>query len=335
MKRKELVEVKPYEISSKNDNYKLLRIFNQDFKKQYEIIIEGLRKLPALIDIAKSLKVQEYLVADPNNVQSRKLAEGLLKIMKDKDGNLLASLQNVDSNKIDSNLRLKDLKLTPEVNKAINNFIMQQQMAQIINMINNVQSSINRVISGQQDDRIAICYSAEQQLINARIIRNEKIRQLCYVNAIKSAEDARNMLMLDLKRNLDFVNNLTEKKTEMIFSKTSTNDVHKRIQEIDKGFSILTKATLVESAIFYELAEKNAMLNCLSSHVEFINKNFNRKTILKLNSNAKESSDYWFKQLPKTTKKLGFLIETLGNSYEEKNLLNNNETSLFAQMEEN
>ena len=335
MKRKELVEVKPYEISSKNDNYKLLRIFNQDFKKQYEIIIEGLRKLPALIDIAKSLKVQEYLVADPNNVQSRKLAEGLLKIMKDKDGNLLASLQNVDSNKIDSNLRLKDLKLTPEVNKAINNFIMQQQMAQIINMINNVQSSINRVISGQQDDRIAICYSAEQQLINARIIRNEKIRQLCYVSAIKSAEDARNMLMLDLKRNLDFVNNLTEKKTEMIFSKTSTNDVHKRIQEIDKGFSILTKATLVESAIFYELAEKNAMLNCLSSHVEFINKNFNRKTILKLNSNAKESSDYWFKQLPKTTKKLGFLIETLGNSYEEKNLLNNNETSLFAQMEEN
>ena len=332
MKKKELIEVQSLKITTRNNN-KFLRVITQDYNKQYKIIIEGLRKTPALINVCKSLNPQEYLVADPNNKQSRKLAKGMLKIMKDKDGNLLASLQNVESNKIDSNLRLKDLKLTPDLTKEISNFVMQQQLTQIINMIEFVQTSVNRVISGQQDDRIAICYSAEQQLINARSIQNEKIQQLCYANAIKSAEDARNMIMLDLKRNIDFIKKLPKKKTQMLFDKTSSNVVHKRMQEIDTEFSTLTRTTLVESAIFYELGEKNAMINCVNSYVEFINKNFNPKTILKLNGNVEKPSDYWVKQLPKTTKRLEKLTTSLSSTFEENQLPILNEALLLTKEE--
>ena len=66
---------------------------------------------------------------------------------------------------------------------------------------------------------------------------------------------------------------------------------------------------------------------------EFINKNFNQKTILKLNGNVEKPSDYWFKQLPKTTKKLDKLITCLISTVDETHLPSLNEALLLTKEE--
>ena len=226
----DLVEVRPNEIIPTKSKDNLFSVFNNFRKKQYEFILSELKKLPSIINLYQSMNPEHYLVANLTEEQKKMTSEGLLKLMKDKDGNLLAVLTK--NGKIHNQIPLKDISMTPNLNGAVNNFIIQQQMAQIIGMINQVQQSVDRVIAGQQDDRIGLCNSAEQQLINARRIKNEDIRSLCLVNAIQSAEDSRNMIMLALKRDINFIENLSSTSFGMFKEKVKTEDINRRMQDI-------------------------------------------------------------------------------------------------------
>ena len=325
----DLVEVRPNEIIPTKNKDNLFSVFNNFGKKLYEFILSELKKLPSINNLYQSVNPEHYLVANLTEEQKKMMSEGLLKLMKDKDGNLLAVLTK--NGKIHNQVRLKDISMTPNLNGAVNDFIIQQQMAKIIGMINQVQQSVDRVIAGQQDDRIGLCNSAEQQLINARRIKNEDIRLLCLVNAIQSAEDSRNMIMLALKRDINFIENLSSMSFGMFKEKVKTEDINRRMQDIDLEFSVLTRTTLVEAAIYYELNETEAMLQSVTYYTNFIKETLPKKTILKLNSNAGETVklNYWVNTIPETEAKLSKMIEHLNDEYlqidnslaEEKNIL--------------
>ena len=325
----DLVEVRPNEIIPTKNKDNLFSVFNNFGKKLYEFILSELKKLPSINNLYQSVNPEHYLVANLTEEQKKMMSEGLLKLMKDKDGNLLAVLTK--NGKIHNQVRLKDISMTPNLNGAVNDFIIQQQMAKIIGMINQVQQSVDRDIAGQQDDRIGLCNSAEQQLINARRIKNEDIRLLCLVNAIQSAEDSRNMIMLALKRDINFIENLSSMSFGMFKEKVKTEDINRRMQDIDLEFSVLTRTTLVEAAIYYELNETEAMLQSVTYYTNFIKETLPKKTILKLNSNAGETVklNYWVNTIPETEAKLSKMIEHLNDEYlqidnslaEEKNIL--------------
>ena len=325
----DLVEVRPNEIIPTKSKDNLFSVFNNFRKKQYEFILSELKKLPSIINLYQSMNPEHYLVANLTEEQKKMTSEGLLKLMKDKDGNLLAVLTK--NGKIHNQIPLKDISMTPNLNGAVNNFIIQQQMAQIIGMINQVQQSVDRVIAGQQDDRIGLCNSAEQQLINARRIKNEDIRSLCLVNAIQSAEDSRNMIMLALKRDINFIENLSSTSFGMFKEKVKTEDINRRMQDIALEFSVLTRTSLVEAATYYELNETEAMLQSVTYYANFIKETLPKETILKLNSNAGETVklNYWVNRIPETEAKLSKMIEHLNDKYlqidnslaEEKNIL--------------
>lgn len=325
----DLVEVRPNEIIPTKSKDNLFSVFNNFRKKQYEFILSELKKLPSIINLYQSMNPEHYLVANLTEEQKKMTSEGLLKLMKDKDGNLLAVLTK--NGKIHNQIPLKDISMTPNLNGAVNNFIIQQQMAQIIGMINQVQQSVDRVIAGQQDDRIGLCNSAEQQLINARRIKNEDIRLLCLVNAIQSAEDSRNMIMLALKRDINFIENLSSTSFGMFKEKVKTEDINRRMQDIALEFSVLTRTSLVEAATYYELNETEAMLQSVTYYANFIKETLPKETILKLNSNAGETVklNYWVNRIPETEAKLSKMIEHLNDKYlqidnslaEEKNIL--------------
>ena len=150
---------------------------------------------PAFINVVQSSIPEEVFQAILSPEQREAIAQGVLKLMTKKDGSLLAVLVDTNTNKVIGNVPLKSVKLTPELNKALADYSSQIQMAQIAEEIQNVQYAIEDVRKGQESDRLAIAYSCQQKLLQAREISDPNIRTMMLLQVISDAEDSRNLLM--------------------------------------------------------------------------------------------------------------------------------------------
>lgn len=75
----------------------------------------------------------------------------------------MANLVNPKTKKIVSTVSLEKIKTTPELSKAMTNYLIQIQMAQIDEQVQLVQVAVEEVRQGQEYDRLATVYSCEQK----------------------------------------------------------------------------------------------------------------------------------------------------------------------------
>lgn len=160
---------------------------------------------PSFIDLLTETMPEEMLQAVLSEDQKQAIAKGVLKLMTKKDGSLMATLLNTDTGKIVAAVPLETVKLAPEITEKISNYSSQIQMARIAEQIESVQLAIEDVRKGQESDRLAIAYSCQQKLIQAREIVNPQLRASMLLKVISDAEDSRNLLMLSQKSNLFYV----------------------------------------------------------------------------------------------------------------------------------
>jgi len=90
--------------------------------------------VPGFIRMVKSFVPIKTLQAVLTNEQKEKIASGILKIMSKNDGTLVANLVDPQSGKIITNIPLKEIELTPELNKAMTDFALQLQLLQILDL---------------------------------------------------------------------------------------------------------------------------------------------------------------------------------------------------------
>lgn len=127
---------------------------------------------PSFINAVKSTVPEEALQAVLSKEQKQAIAKGALKLMTKKDGSLMATLLNTETGKIAATVPLETVNLAPEITESISNYSSQLQMARLAEQIENVQLAIEDVRKGQESDRLAIAYSCQQKLIQAREIVN-------------------------------------------------------------------------------------------------------------------------------------------------------------------
>ena len=104
--------------------------------------------VPGFIRIVKSFVPIKTLQAVLTNEQKEKIASGILKIMSKNDGTLVANLVDPQSGKIITNIPLKEIELTPELNKAMTDFALQLQLLQISAEIKSIKKAIEEVRKG-------------------------------------------------------------------------------------------------------------------------------------------------------------------------------------------
>ena len=269
-------------------------------------IKDKLLLIPSVIEVIRSYYPTKTLQAMLTKEQKADIANGLLEITTSKDGkNLLATLR--DPKKIDAVIPLKEVELTPELNKAITNFALQFQLLQISAEIKSIQKVVEEVRKGQEYDRLAVAYSCQQKFLQAILIKNTTLKKEALLKIAFDAEDSRNLLMLSQKVNIDFIKNLPEGNLGKFFSiGTSVKKIDLRMNEIRESFFCINMVSLIQAFAYHQLEEYETEKQSLVYYGNFIKEKYlDVPNLLKrLDSIDPYVENYWTKKVPDIKKRI-------------------------------
>lgn len=256
--------------------------------------------VPGFIRTVSSSIPIKNLQAVLTNEQKEKIASGVLKIMSKNDGTLVANLVDAQSGKIVTNIPLKEIKLTPELNKAMTDFALQLQLLQISAEIKSIKKAVEEVRKGQEYDRLATAYSCQQKFLQATLIKDIKLKKETLLRIALDAEDSRNFLMLSQKANIDFIKNLPDGYWKKMLSLTTSSEIDSRMNEIREGFSTINMVSLVEALAYHELEEYGSEQQSLIYYADFIQKTYldDSKLLKRLDSIDPSTERYWTTKVP-------------------------------------
>lgn len=241
---------------------------------------------PSVIEAIQAMFPAKRLIADLTPEVQKLLRSGALKIMKDKSGELLATLTK-QNGAISQQLRLKEISLSPDLMPALNDLTTQMKMAQIMEGIQDIQTQVSQVLVGQQDDRLALFESCQMQLQQAKAISDTRLRTQKYLNILQTATDAKCMLMRSLQRELTFFHSRKSYNgMQKFFDSDAEKHSAEHIANIRIGIAAVTQATGIEAQVYHALDEPDAVLTSMRQYSEFVQENSldQQETIQYLNS---------------------------------------------------
>lgn len=261
---------------------------------------------PAFISLIKSSVPKETFQAVLTDEQNRKLAQGSLRLMTRKDGSLMANLVNPKTKKIVSTISLEKINITPEISQAMTNYATQMQIAQIAEQIQLIQISVEEVRKGQEYDRLASAYSCKQKLLQAMVIKNQKLKELALLRIASDSEDSRNLLMLSQNAALNFIKSQPESNLGKLLSKTNFDKTDDRMNEIRESLYAVNMVSFVEAMAYFELGESEAAQQSLQYYANYIQNTYLDIDGLVQRLDMLDSSpeNYWSKTLPDIKKKI-------------------------------
>ncbi len=228
----------------------------------------------------------------------KKDSTGFLPTLYDKSGNFAKqlSLENKE-------IEVGKIAESNNVSNSLSNLYLQQQMSEIIEQLEVLNSAIQRVERGQLDDRIGLYLSAKQQFLEALNIGNENLKQLTLANAVKSANDARFQLMQTVSSNIKLLLQPTKRKIK------ETDMLLNNIRESMKYANESTQLCIAAYSIHNEEKAQIAVLQSYQNFIDtaFLDKDGSRTNAEILHTNWEGNDSSWI-EFPQ---KLKSNIETI------------------------
>ena len=269
---------------------------------------------PSFINLVKSTIPQTSYQAILTGEQQAKLASGALKLMQKNTGELMATLVNPNTGKIVSKIALEKISNTPNLQNALTNFAMQQQLAKITEQLELLCIAVEEVRVGQENDRLAAALSCEQKLLQAMKISSPELKSQALLRIAHDCEDSRNALMKSQSVNIEFIKAQPKTYLEKLFSrKTASNKkIDLRMNEIRNSLYVLNMVSLTQALAYQELNEPSAAHEGLLYFSNYIQKSFldTKDCVVRLDSIDPSPDNYWSKSLPKITKEINQLTST-------------------------
>jgi len=235
------------------------------FEKSQSVLMDKVTRLiemsPAFAHFLKSIKPTQVFDVNMSNTAKEMYRKGdwLLKYSKTKDG-LIPILCN-KAGKFIEFVTLNPKNISPDLSGALTNLSMQQQLGQLMDQIERLSNSIQRIERGQRDDRISLFYSARQQYIEAISMSNYDLQSQALLYAAHTANDARFQLMQTMRSDVEqIVNNKKLKKNER---DELSNNVREAMQYINEATGLCVIS-------YSALGETKPMLAALKSYQCFI-----------------------------------------------------------------
>ena len=324
VKKVEVMKVnKRPEMLFENDPEMQKNYFVKNAGRVFDQIHDTLCALPAFLEVVERLVPVEEWVLVFTDEQKKELAKGALKLMAKKDGPLLAKLVDPKTKKIIANVPIKQLKKIKDLNPAMNDFMVQMQLANLAQEMQEIHRVVSRIQQGLEFDRLASAYSNERKLKHARQIQNKELQTQALLMIAHSAEDSRSRLMLGMKENIQFIMQQPE---DVFWKFTSTNlkEVDNRMNEIRSRVVAINQDSLTEATAYWALGEKQAALNTIENYRAFLeDSELTKKEVLnRLDVVDPNPENYWTKQFPtvqETVQKITYVGEPLllGGEYGE------------------
>lgn len=274
--KNELTKKEKTDIEESVPYYKTTTLFSDDYNKEaekyYKNFITKLRKAPAFISYVKSHIPKTDFVAVLSKSQKESIKSGALKLMKSKDGKLYAELVNPKNNRIAKKINLAEIKKTPALEQAQSMYMLSSQMAELAIQMQEIQTSIEAVRVGQENDRLAGAYSCQQKFLQAMKVENPQLKKDMLLKIAMDAEDARNKLMLSQKENIKTVKEIPESSIGKLMSNNSKNT--QTVAEVRDGLYANNLLSVVEMMCYKELGEEEASRLSLKYYGRFLEETY-------------------------------------------------------------
>jgi hypothetical protein len=243
------------------------------------------RVAPAFFHAVMSMLPKTIKVAEINPEIQRLIDEGVYKFLIDKNGEILPTI--FGEKHIFAQVRLKDMKVTPDLVHSIIDLQTQVALAQVISEIHDVQRGIANLHRELQDDRLALAESAWQQLQQAAQISDSRVREEKLLSIVSSATDAKCILFRAFESEKRFFDERKDKDWfSKLIDKEAQNHGDEHSAEIFNCLLAITKTVQVETTIYCLLGEQNAARLSMKQFSNFISANSldDRDTLLSFNS---------------------------------------------------
>lgn len=324
VKKVEVMKVnKRPETLFENDPEMQKNYFVKNAGRVFDQIHDTLCALPAFLEVVERLVPVEEWVLVFTDEQKKELAKGALKLMAKKDGPLLAKLVDPKTKKIIANVPIKQLKKIKDLNPAMNDFMVQMQLANLAQEMQEIHRVVSRIQQGLEFDRLASAYSNERKLKHARQIQNKELQTQALLMIAHSAEDSRSRLMLGMKEDIQFIMEQPETLFQKVFSK-NLDEINERMNEIRSRMVAINQDSLTEATAYWALGEKQAALNTIENYRMFLEDSelTNGEVLNRLDVIDPNPENYWTKQFPivqETVQKITYVGEPLllGGEYGE------------------
>lgn len=301
------------EVCLSTNGNQIINLTRKSLLEKGYIVANHLNNISGNINLIKSFKTNEVLQAILTDDQIKKLAEGTIEFMPDSEtGEIISTLRDSTSKHITNQLRLKKITDKKEIQNSLNNYAIQKKMTSIISELNSVKSLTEKLLEGQEDDRIALYNSGKEQYFTALTIEDNSLRIECLTNALKSINDGKNQLFLSMENNIKDIISLSSKRRNMIFEKITPEEINSKVENIYHNLSLIIESTMLQSAVFYELKEFKTIHFILKEFSQTLGSVFNEDVCYKLSSNSEKiNSDYWIENIPETQMKLNDLAKSM------------------------
>lgn len=247
--------------------------------------------LPELGIAIKSLAQSEkYLVADYDKYIAELIDKGVLRFSIDKNGEILPTIRGSDG--IVKMVRLKEVNLNPQIAQSLSNLAVHAQLAQILDEIEYIGDAIRSLHKEFQNDRLALAESAWDKLLQARLIRDSRLREYAILGVISTATDAKRALMRNYTENYKAIEENSHKSlAKMTFEAkiSGKGDSERLATDSFQDLIYITNSVQVECEGYAMLGEYESCREALMEFRKFVLENHlnSRNTLIRINESAK------------------------------------------------
>ncbi len=279
-------------------------IFINMLNKNANKIESMLYESTAFLEIIKNTVPEKTLRAVLSDEQKMALADGSLEIMTKKDGSLLANLIDPKTKKIVSIINLEEDYILADINRVMIDYISKVQMAQIAELIRNVQKSVDEINQGQENDRLAKAESCEQKFFQLLKIKDEDIKNKALLEIAHFAEDSRNELMKSQQVNLLRLKEEPSSFFGKIIKGSSNIEISSRMDRIKESLNATNVTSFIQYMAYDMLGEREAAIQGLNYYYDYLEKEYfsDDGLLERLDSLDKAGENYWTITMPQILK---------------------------------
>lgn len=300
VKKVEVMKVnKRPEMLFENDSEMQKNYFVNNAGRVFDQIHDTLCALPAFLEVVERLVPVEEWVLVFTDEQKKELAKGALKLMAKKNGDIIAKVVDPKTHQIVANIPVKQVEKIKDINSAMNDFMVQMQLANLAQEMKEVHRVVSRIQQGLEFDRLASAYSNERKLKHARQIQSKELQTQALLMIAHSAEDSRSRLMLGMKEDIQFIMGQPENEFIKLFT-TNPKEINDRMNEIRSRVVAINQDSMTEATAYWALGEKQAALNTIENYRMLLEDSelTKREVLNRLDVVDPNPENYWTKQFP-------------------------------------
>jgi hypothetical protein len=183
-------------------------------KEKRQKVIQILRQIPAILDVAKKLSEGKTYRAYIAPEVLERINEGSARLANRDNGLFGANILDVETGKIIHNASL--MEVTPDLLSSLNQLAIQQTLANIVHRLEAIDEKITDVLQGQFNDRLAEVKSGIRMYKDAVLASDPDVRRGLMISAIQKLNDGRSKLIESA--DFGFIDKLPRNRLGMFFS---------------------------------------------------------------------------------------------------------------------